>query len=569
MCFLIVYLKGEIYMSFESRKFKKILAFLLGITSIGESTQNYVKSMESENQGLEAEKSTSNDLESIKKTIVKDKDTEKLAYRGTQQDLQSKVQKFIEENPGKSIVAFLLTIFGIYKIGCKCFENCDKDLINEFDKGKNDDLGDRDEKIAEIIIKDLNDKDKKIAEIIKDLRNKSQKICDASSSKGKSNELTNTWKGLEFLLGKDATKFVKENYPEWENRLTNDCESNWRGNDSRYERFALMSMAYSLRLASIENYDHSSDKNNELLFGENLGKPKLKHCNKGDEFFKQRLKKVIVEDNDILRSAHGFILKYSKFADCVGVLNAGDPYEPNGFLPNRGSVLEEYLSMTTTLVRDLSGREFRKDVGKQGFYTTRKNFPPICNFDEQVPSKEVIMKRLTGTGRDFYHERGIMSRNVHLIRDLGNLLYNDYQSDPNFPFRSPYKYLTEFNPPKNGIGNVKFRILSIAGLEDRSGSILDTYGKNTDIYKNWEKITKKQCEFVLKAFIKEGVKVPFLCAFGAGAFGGKASMVAQCWRELLIDEGYIDYFDYVVFPIGYNGKSGNYDAFRKEFENKI
>ena len=531
-------------MSFESRKFKKILALLLGITSMGESTQNYVKSMESENQGLEAEKSESNDLESTKKTTQKDKDTEKLAYRGTQQDLQSKVQKFIEENPGKSIVVFLLTIFGIYKIGCKCFENCDKDLINEFDKGKNDNLGDRDEKIAEII---------------KDLRDKSQKIWDASF--GKSNELKNTWEGLKSLLGEDATKFVEENYPEWKNRLTKDRQSNWRGNNSNHERFALMSMAYSLRLAAMEKYKHDDPQNNELLLGENLDKPKLTNCIKDDEKFKERLKKVIVEDNDILRSAHGFILKHPEFAHCVGVLNAGDPYEPNGFLPNYGSVLEEYLSMTTTLVRDLSGREFRKGVGNQGFYTTRDDFPPICGW-ENVPSEKVIMQRLTGTGRDFYHERGIISRNVHLIRNPGNL-NNNYKSDPNFPFSNPDQYLTQFNPPKNGIGNVKFRILSIAGLEDRSKSILDKYGKGTQIYETWKKITKKQCEFVLKAFRKEGVKVPFLCAFGAGAFGGKASMVAQCWRELLIDEGYIDHFDYVVFPIGYS--DSNCQAFKSAF----
>lgn len=531
-------------MSFESRKFKKILALLLGITSMGESTQNYVKSMESENQGLEAEKSESNDLESTKKTTQKDKDTEKLAYRGTQQDLQSKVQKFIEENPGKSIVAFLLTIFGIHKIGCKCFENCDKDLINEFDKEKNDDLGDRDEKIAEII---------------KDLRDKSQKIWDASF--GKSNELKNTWEGLKFLLGEDATKFVEENYPEWKKRLTKERQSVWRGKDSDYERFALMSMAYSLRLAAIKNYDHSNAENNALLFGQDLPKVNLKNCQNNAKWREERLKKVIVEDNDILRSAHGFISKHPEFANYIGVLNAGDPYEPNGFLPNYGSVLEEYLSMTTTLVRDLSGKEFRRGLGNQGFYTTRKEFPPICGFGENVPENE-IMRRLTGPGRDFYHERGIMSRNVYLIRDLGNLDSN-YQTDPDFPFRSPDKYLTKFNPPKNGVGSVKFRILSIAGLEDRSKKILNTYGKGTQIYKTWKEITKKQCEFVLKAFIHEGVKVPFLCAFGAGAFGGKASMVAECWKELLIDEGYIHYFDYVVFPIGYS--DSNCQAFKSAF----
>ena len=57
-----------------------------------------------------------------------------------------------------------------------------------------------------------------------------------------------------------------------------------------------------------------------------------------------------------------------------------------------------------------------------------------------------------------------------------------------------------------------------------------------------------------------------MCAFGAGAFGGKAKMVAKCFRELLIDEGYIDYFDHVVFPIGYN--KNNFEAFEKAFGKK-
>ena len=39
----------------------------------------------------------------------------------------------------------------------------------------------------------------------------------------------------------------------------------------------------------------------------------------------------------------------------------------------------------------------------------------------------------------------------------------------------------------------------------------------------------------LKPFIKEGVRVPFLCAFGAGCFGGKASMVAKCFKELFFN----------------------------------
>ena len=406
--------------------------------------------------------------------------------------------------------------------------------------------------------------------IIKDLEKKAPEIQKASQSNDHSNFET-TWEGLSYLLGEDATKFVEENYPEWKERLSKNSYKNWQYYYG-YESFALMSMAFILRSAALKKYKHDDIKNNELLLGENLPNFTLKPCNNDGNIRKKRLEKVIVEDNDILRSAHKFLLEHPDYLSVkIGFLNAGDPYDPNGFLPNHGSALEEYLSMNTSLVRDLSGKEFRKGQGKQGFYTTRQDFPPVCNWGESS-TIDTVRERLTGPERDFYHERGIMSRNVYLIRNLGDCNKNDYKNDLSFPFRFPNKYSAEFNPPKDGLGAIRFCILSIAGLEDRTGEVLDRLGKSLiyennkngpTVYQTWEKITKTQCEFVLKAFIKEGVRVPFLCAFGAGCFGGNASMVAKCFKELLIDEGYIDYFDYVVLPIGYD--KNNFKTFKDEF----
>ena len=413
-----------------------------------------------------------------------------------------------------------------------------------------------------------------ILKIIEDLKKKAPEIQKASKNQDYSKFKT-TWEGLSYLLGEDATKFVEENYPEWKERLSKNSYKNWQYYYG-YESFALMSMAFTLRLAALKKYQHDDIKNNELLLGENLPNFTLKPCNNDGNIRKKRLEKVIVEDNDILRSAHKFLLEHPDYLSVkIGFLNAGDPYDPNGFLPNHGSALEEYLSMNTSLVRDLSGKEFRKGQGKQGFYTTRQDFPPVCNWGESS-TIDTVRERLTGPGRDFYHQRGIMSRNVYLIRNLGDCNKNDYKNDSSFPFNVPNKYSAEFNPPKDGLGAIKFCILSIAGLEDRTKpeneKILNKYGKlsiskdnkkGATVYQTWEKITKTQCEFVLKAFIKEGVRVPFLCAFGAGCFGGKASMVAKCFRELLIDKGYIDRFDRVVFPIGYD--KNNFKAFESEF----
>ena len=384
-------------------------------------------------------------------------------------------------------------------------------------------------------------------------------IFEAFGKTYKSDEFKNKWEALCSFLGENTTEFVKENYPEWEERL------NHQGfRVDRRHLFSLMSIAYSLRLAAEENYNYLDKNNNELLLGKNLGKIELQ---KDAHTAEDRLKKVIVEDEDILRSAHKFILKNQQFSNCFGVLNAGSPYRPNGGLEWGCNALEEYLSQTTTLVRDLSGKAFKADDKNkdQGFYMEEKDYPPACCSGDD---ENAVMKKLQ---RDFYYERGIMSRNVSLIRSLGDL-NRYYKDDKTFPWNNPSKTFAEFDPPKDGIGAVKFRVLSIVGLEDastdqgRQPGILDKCGEKSKIYKKWEEVTKRQCEFVLKAFIKEKVKVPFLCAFGAGAFGGKAKMVAKCFRELLIDEGYIDYFDHVVFPIGYN--KNNFEAFEKAFGKK-
>lgn len=372
----------------------------------------------------------------------------------------------------------------------------------------------------------------------------------------KNSDFSNKWEALCYFLGENATKFVKNNYPEWEKRLNSQS---FRIDGRHF--FSLKSIAYSLRLAAEKNYNYLDKNNNELLLGKNLGKIELQ---KNAHNVKERLEKVIVEDEDILRSAHRFILKNPKFSNCFGILNAGSPYRPNGGLEWGCGALEEYLSMHTTLVRDLSGKAFKVDDKNkdQGFYMEEKDYPPACKHNEDIEDGNTIMQRLE---RDFYYERGIMSKNVKLIRSLGDL-DKYYQNDETFLWKHPDKTFAEFDPPKDGIGAVKFRVLSIVGLEDATRGILDKYGKESKIYKKWEEVTKIQCEFVLKAFIKEKVKVPFLCAFSAGAFGGKASMVAKCFKELLIDEGYIDYFDYVVFPIGYS--EDNFKAFKNEFSKK-
>lgn len=371
----------------------------------------------------------------------------------------------------------------------------------------------------------------------------------------KKSRFENNWGQLCYFLGsQENIDWVEENYPEWKERMSKGdflspdyptiCGTN-------LESFSLISIAYSLLSAKAEGYNPADKRNNELI----VGMPDIsgaeaeveRPSGTSEEVNATRCKKVEVLPEDILCCAHEHFYEWSLKDKKIGFLNAGDPYDPNGFLPNNGSVLEEYLSNMTTLIRDLSYKAFRRGSEgcvNGGFYDTRENFPPVVCFGR---NRSDPWKRLTGEGRDFYHERGIMSKKVRLMRPIDKDVWRNY--GPN---------LYNFSVDSGGLYDKEFCVLSIAGLEDRSKLLLcDGYGEHSavDYRTEWKKITKKQCEFVLKSFIKEGVRVPFLCPFGAGAFGGSSLLVVQCFYELLIEEGYADYFDKVVFPVLYGADS--------------
>lgn len=407
------------------------------------------------------------------------------------------------------------------------------------------------------------------------------------------------WEALKYLLvSDDIIEYVENNYPEWRIRLSPGGEYNrWVQEENgrrcgTYQCMQLMSIAYVLRLAALVNY-HPVNSNNICVYKKEAleaNVPDLKPldtCEDSDSVRKKRLKKVIVEDNDILRSAHRFLLNNPEYCrnGAIGVLNAGDRRLTSGCIPGWGCALEEYLATMTTLLSDISYEAViagQSESDDSVFYN--RGFEAVCGFkDWRLTSDELLeraRKYLTGKimPEGFYDV--LVSKNVRLIRGLGNVNAR-YGCDPSFPFNNPTKkdYISDFSPPKDGLGSISFSVVSVGGLEDRSnqinilgGGVLRNYGEqpvcvsNSDlgtIRGKWAEITEKQCELVLIVFILLGVKVPFLCAFGAGAFGGDAELVAKCWYKVLITKGYIDYFDKVVFPIGYS--KYNYQAFDKVF----
>ena len=147
-----------------------------------------------------------------------------------------KLKNFIVENK-----IFLLTSLGTFAVLAAGFLILSNN--NKLDKEKIDEE-----------FPDDGSPDKNMSEIKKDLLKKVKKINKYLKC------FTTKWDILCFLLGKNATNFVKENYPEWEERTKNNNYF-----DKDHMDFALMSIAFSLRLAALEKYNHSDRKNNELL----------------------------------------------------------------------------------------------------------------------------------------------------------------------------------------------------------------------------------------------------------------------------------------------------------------
>jgi uncharacterized protein (TIGR02452 family) len=73
---------------------------------------------------------------------------------------------------------------------------------------------------------------------------------------------------------------------------------------------------------------------------------------------------------------------------------------------------------------------------------------------------------------------------------------------------------------------------------------------------------KNRLRKIMQLAIEREDVVLVLGAFGCGTCGNDAAMVANCVKELLIDEGLGRYFEVVVNPTKGKVETGNYDTFR-------
>lgn len=86
--------------------------------------------------------------------------------------------------------------------------------------------------------------------------------------------------------------------------------------------------------------------------------------------------------------------------------------------------------------------------------------------------------------------------------------------------------------------------------------------------KNIEEVFRRRIRIILAAAVEYGYKDLVLGAWGCGAFGNSPEMVSGVFRELLVDEGFIKYFDNICFAVYGRTDGRNYKAFAdmlKEF----
>ena len=81
-----------------------------------------------------------------------------------------------------------------------------------------------------------------------------------------------------------------------------------------------------------------------------------------------------------------------------------------------------------------------------------------------------------------------------------------------------------------------------------------------------QQIFTAQIKNILEVAAANHVDILVLGAFGCGAFRNPPELVAEAFRELLVDKGYGRFFEKTVFAIKKNnGKNQNLSAFTKTF----
>lgn len=78
-------------------------------------------------------------------------------------------------------------------------------------------------------------------------------------------------------------------------------------------------------------------------------------------------------------------------------------------------------------------------------------------------------------------------------------------------------------------------------------------------------VFERRIRMILELALRKGHRNLVLGAWGCGAFGNSPSLVAACFKKVLLDERYASYFDHIGFAIPYRRNDRNFRAFEKCF----
>ena len=113
------------------------------------------------------------------------------------------------------------------------------------------------------------------------------------------------------------------------------------------------------------------------------------------------------------------------------------------------------------------------------------------------------------------------------------------------------------------MGVVIVDVVTIAAINLNSFAKYDDDQKDLD----YMSITKNKIRLMLSLAVKNDVKNIILGAFGCGVFKNDPQIMSNLFHEILLREGYSNYFDNVVFAIinDHNSVGNNFNIFSETF----
>lgn len=108
------------------------------------------------------------------------------------------------------------------------------------------------------------------------------------------------------------------------------------------------------------------------------------------------------------------------------------------------------------------------------------------------------------------------------------------------------------------------KMFEISVITSAAVKIDDKYHEDLRYLEEASRTMRNRIQKILTCAIYNNHKTIALGAFGCGVFRNNPVAIAQIFKDLLIDEGFANYFDYIVFPIPefhYAQQSLNFEPF--------